>query len=74
MLPEIDHPVWAEIVTGKKRFQSNRPTFNLLLQSNKMNYERDPSPENLQALIARTYSFLSQYQALFAGEIASILE
>ena len=74
MLPDIDHPVWLQIVTGKKPVQSSKATFNLLIHGNKMSYERDPSPDNVRQLIAKTHSFFTQYQSIFASEIAKILE
>jgi len=74
MLPDISHPVWMQIITGERRFQSTKPTLNLLVQMNKMSYERDPSPANVKALIAKTHSFFSLYQALFADEIVAILK
>ena len=72
MLPDIHHPVWAQIISGRKPLQSTKPTLNLLVQSNKMSYERDPSPTNVEVLVARTHKFLRQYEALFADEIASL--
>jgi hypothetical protein len=74
MLPDIDHPVWIQFVTGKKPVQSSKATVNLLIHSNKMNYERDASPENVKTLVAKTRSFFVQYETLFAAEIAKILE
>jgi len=74
MLPDIHHPIWAQIVTGKKPLQSTKPTLNLLVQSNKMNYERDPSPANVEQLAAKTHKFFTQYEVLFAAEIAKILQ
>jgi hypothetical protein len=72
MLPDIHDPVWAGIISGKRPLQSTKPTFNLLIQGNKMSYERDPSPANVEVLIARTHKFLRQYEALFADEIAAL--
>jgi len=73
MIADIHHPVWAQIVTGKKQFMSRRPTLNLLIQSNKMSYERDPSPANVEKLVAKTHNFFVQFEALFADEIKGIL-
>lgn len=74
MLPDLDHPVWMEIVTGRKPVKCTKATINLLIQSNKMSYERDPSPANVKKLISKTHSFLTQYEAVFAEEIAAILK
>lgn len=73
MLPAIDHPVWTQLVTGKKHVQSDKTTINLLIHSNKMSYERDPSPANVKQLASKTRGFFAQYEALFAGDIAKIL-
>ena len=72
MLPDRSHPVWEQIASGKKPVQSQRPTVNLLLQANKMSYERDQSPANLRQLADKTHHFFSQYEALFSAEIAQI--
>jgi len=73
MIPDIHHPVWTQIVSGKKPLPSTRATLNLLIQSNKMSYQRDPSPANVDELVAKTHKFFTQYEALFAAEIAKIL-
>lgn len=72
MLPDMHDPVWAKVVSGTRPIQSTKPTLNLLIQSNKMSYERDPSTTNVEVLIARTHKFLRQYEALFADEIARL--
>jgi signal recognition particle receptor subunit beta len=73
MIPDMNHPVWAQIVTGKKHIKSAKATVNLLIQGNKMSYERDPSPENIQKLMKRTSCFFIQYQAIFPDEVAQVL-
>jgi signal recognition particle receptor subunit beta len=73
MLPDVDHPIWIQFVTGKKPVQSNKATINMLIQSNKMNYERDPSPENVKYLAEKTHKFLKQFEAIFYNEIYKIL-
>lgn len=72
MLPGVDHPVWAQFVSGKKPLQSSKATVNLLVHANKMNYEKDPSPENVKLLVKKTHSFFAQYESLFASDIAKI--
>jgi hypothetical protein len=72
MLPAVDHPGWAQLVTGNRQVQSSKATFNMLVHSNQMSYERDPSPDNLKDLIAKSHAFLTKYEALFTTEIANI--
>jgi hypothetical protein len=74
MLPDARHPVWIQIVTGKKTAQSSKATFNLLIQNNKMSYERDPSPDNVARLIAKTRDFFVKYESIFPVEISTILK
>lgn len=74
MLPAVDHPGWVRLVTGKKQVQSSKATFNMLIHSNQMIYERDPSPDTVKELVAKTYSFLTKYESLFTTEIAKIFE
>jgi hypothetical protein len=73
MLPDASHPVWELIATGKRPLESHKPTVNLLIHSNKMSYERDQSPANVQHMAAKTHSFFSHFEALFPAEIAQIL-
>ncbi len=74
MVPAVDNPVWVRLVTGKKPVQSSKATFNMLIHSNQMSYERDPSPANIKDLIAKSHSFLTKYESLFTSEIAKIFE
>jgi hypothetical protein len=46
----------------------------MLVHNNKTSYENDPSPENVKKLVARTHDFLTQFQTLFAIEVAEILK
>ena len=73
MLPDASHPVWEQIATGKWPLESRKPTVNLLIQSNKMSYERDKSPANVRQLAEKTHCFFRQYEAIFPAEIAQIL-
>ena len=54
--------------------QSGKATFNMLIHSNQMSYERDQSPENVKDLITKSHSFLTKYESLFTNEIAKIFE
>jgi len=74
MLPDVSNPVWMQIVTGKRTVQSTKATFNLLIQNNKMSYERDPSPANVTRLLAKTHEFFTKYEAIFSTEISTILK
>jgi hypothetical protein len=72
MLPDVNHPVWKQIVTGEKKLQAGQAAISLFIQSSKMSYGRDPSSENLNHLITRMHSFFSRYENAFSREIAQI--
>jgi hypothetical protein len=72
MVPDISHPVWMQIVTGRKPIQSSKATVNLMIHNNKSSYERDSSPENVKQMIAKTHKFFSQFEAIFPGEVNQI--
>lgn len=72
MLPDTNHPVWKQIVTGNKTVQSDKATVNLLIQSSKMSCGRNASSENLEKNIAKIHSFFTRYESSFASEIAQI--
>lgn len=74
MLPEMNHPVWKQIVTGERAVQTGKATVNLLIQSSKMSCGRDSSPENLEKNIANIHSFFSRYESGFTREIAQITQ
>jgi hypothetical protein len=73
MIPAVDHPIWTQIVTGKKPVQTGKLAINLLAQGNKINYEKDSSPANVKLLAKRTHDFFIQYEKVFATEFAKIL-
>jgi len=74
MVPDVNHPVWMRIVTGSKPMKSAKATVNLMIHNNKSSYERDPSPDNVKELIAKTHKFFAQYEAIFPNEIAQICQ
>lgn len=73
-LPDVNHPVWMQIVTGKKPIRSSKATLNLLIQSNNMSYEKDSSPANVAELIDRTHGLFARYGSIFGTEVAEILK
>lgn len=73
MLPAINHPVWTEIVIGKKTIQTEKTAVNLMIQSSRISYGRSPSIESLALIIAKMHSFFTRYESTFANEIAQIL-
>jgi hypothetical protein len=72
MLPDVNHPGWARFVTGKRPVQSAKATINLLIQRNKMSYERDQSSANVKDLVQKAHAFFSKYESMFGPEIATI--
>jgi len=73
LIPAIDHPIWTKLVTGKKPVQSGKLAINLLIQNNKLDYEKDSSPAHVKELTTRTHNFFCQYEKIFAAEFAKIL-
>lgn len=73
MLPAASHPIWTRIATGAKPIQSDKLALNLLLKSNKLSYERDPSPANVKILAAKTHVFFTKYEKLYGGDLDKIL-
>jgi hypothetical protein len=73
MLPAANNPVWTQIVTGKRPVKTAKLAINLLIQGNKMSYEKDPSPKNVAELAARTFKFFTQFELAFGSELAKIL-
>lgn len=72
MLPALNHPVWKEIVIGKKTIQTNKAAVSILSQSARISYGRNPSPENLDRVVAKMHSFFTRYASTFSSEIAQI--
>ena len=73
MLPAANHHVWTQIATGKRPVQSDRLAINLFVKNNKMSFEKDSSPANVQQLAARSYEFFIKYEKLFAADFEKIL-
>jgi hypothetical protein len=72
MLPAMNQPVWKEIVIGTKTIRTEKATVNLLIQSSRMSYGRNPSPDNRNQIVAKLHSFFTRYESTFANEIAQI--
>jgi hypothetical protein len=72
MLPNVSHPVWKQIVSGERKVQTGLVSINLFIQSCKMSYNRDPSPENLDQLVSKMHGFFSRYQSAFTTEITQL--
>jgi hypothetical protein len=72
MLPAINHPVWKEIVMGNKAIQTEKATVNLLVQSSRMSYGRNSSPDNLNEIVGKMRGFFARYESTFDKEIAQI--
>ena len=73
MLPAVTHRVWGEIATGKRPIRSDNLAVNLLVKSNHMSFERDPSQANVEQLAVKTYKFFVQYEKFFGKEFDKIL-
>jgi hypothetical protein len=74
MLLAKNHPVWKELVVGNKKVQTEKVTVNLLIQSSRMSYGRNPSPDNLNLIVAKIHGFFARYESTFTREIAQISE
>jgi hypothetical protein len=74
MLPDVNHPVWVQFVTGRKPVRTTKATINMLIHGNKMSYEMNPSPSNVKHLVVKSYDFLNQFQAIFPNEVDEILK
>jgi hypothetical protein len=72
MLLAKNHPVWKELVVGNKTVQTEKATVNLLIQSSRMSYGRNPSPDNLNQIVAKIHGFFVRYESTFTNEIAQI--
>jgi hypothetical protein len=74
MLPDVNHPVWKHILTGDKTVNTGKAAIGLLIQSCRMSYGTDQSPDNLNRIAARMHGFFTRYESAFSTEIAEIFE
>lgn len=70
MVPSASHPVWEQFAMGRKQIPSTKSTLNLLVQHNKMCYERDQSPANVKVLANYSFEFFTKFESLFSSELA----
>ncbi|MGA2350343.1 MAG: hypothetical protein ABSF70_07920 [Terracidiphilus sp.] len=73
MLPDVNQPVWKNVVSGEKALRSSKATVNLLVQGSKMSYGRDPSLANVQQLIVKMHSFFTRYESSFPEEVSQLI-
>lgn len=74
MLPAANHPVWAQILTGKKPVTSGKLAINLLIQNCKLDFQRNTAPENAAMLAHRIHDFFVKNEKVFTDEFQKILK
>jgi len=73
MIPPITHPIWAQVITGKREIPPSQVGLNMLVTNLRLSYRKDPSEDSLRNLVARMHEFFTRYGAHYQNELEKIL-
>jgi hypothetical protein len=74
MIPPVTHPVWAQVITGKREVPPSKVAVNMLVANVRLSYKQDPTDENLRKLSTNMVEFFQKYQNLYQAELDQILQ
>ncbi|MBN2069692.1 MAG: hypothetical protein JW739_08660 [Opitutales bacterium] len=59
-LPNINHPIWKELITKRPEHQFDFFAFKLILSRLNMEYEKNPSPQAIETYARELKAFLEK--------------
>lgn len=72
-IPPVTHPIWAQLITGRRECPSSKVGLNMLIANLRLSYTKDPSEANLERLVARMHEFFFRYGTHYQTELEQIL-
>jgi hypothetical protein len=73
MLPTITHPIWKEIVLGKKQFQFRLLAAKIMMSRILLSTKNDPSPQNVDKCVNEVYEFFVKNEKIAQNDIKQML-
>jgi hypothetical protein len=73
MLPPITHPIWKEIVLGKKQFQFQLLAAKIMMSRILLITKNDPSPRNVEKCINEVYEFFEKNEKIAQNDLNQML-
>jgi len=74
MVPLVTHPVWGELITGKRQVPPSKVAVNMLIANVRLSYKYDPTETSKHKLAQRMHDFFQKYEKLYQVELEQILE
>jgi hypothetical protein len=72
MVPPVDDPIWARLITGEAHVRSANVAINMLLFNSRLQYQRDPSPQNLGQLVSKAHGVFAKYEKALSNELCQL--
>lgn len=73
MVPPSSHPVWRDLITGRKTLRSDSVALNMLLYNAKLKMSRGAEPEEEIELIHRAHALFEKLEFCLQDELAQLL-
>jgi hypothetical protein len=72
LIPDISHPCWRNLASGKLTLQTQFLGLQMILKRQQRKLEGKPGDAALQAAAEELHGFFVKYEAVLANEIKSL--
>jgi len=72
MIPPVTDPIWAEVITEKRKVPRSQVGLNMLVANLRASYSRDP--ESLGQLVVHLHEFVAKYGTYYRAELDELLK
>jgi len=73
VIPSVTHPIWAQLITGKREFPPSKVGLNMLIANLRLSYQNDASEASLNRLVDRMHEFFARYGSHYQAELEQVL-
>jgi len=74
MVPPITHPIWVQVITGKREVTTSNVGLNMLIANLRLSYRQDPSEASVRSLVLRMHEFFKKYGSYYQHELEQVLK
>jgi hypothetical protein len=73
MVPPESHPLWKDLIQGKKKIASTEVSLTMLMFNLQMKYKSNPSDANLGLLAKDAHKFFVKYENIMTPAVRQSL-
>lgn len=71
-MPPINHPKWADLVTGRADYRFANAAASMLLFQLKATVRKDPSPASVAKAVSQIYTFCQKYERMLQKDLETL--